>query len=82
MIRIFINHPRIGTVIVPKSRPKWNSKRFWIMQKFVWALEPITGGEVHYIGSKCKCCNKMLLNPHSILLHIGNGCQKHKKVKS
>jgi len=76
MVRLFINHPKVGTVIVPKSRPKWNSKRFWIMQKFVWALGQYE--DIPYAAAKCKNCNKLLMNPHSILLHIGNGCEKEK----
>lgn len=73
--RIFINHPKIGTVIVPKTRPKWNSKRYRIMSDFVIALS--MRGEIRSgVFDPCKCCRRALLNSHSILIHIGNHCQK------
>lgn len=73
--RVFINHPKIGTVIVPKSRPHFKSKRFAIMNKFMWALS--MQSDINCIISKCKRCNKSLMNPQSILMHIGNGCEKN-----
>lgn len=75
--RIFINHPAIGTVIVPKSRPKWNSKRYRIMETFVYALS-LRGEITSGVFDPCKCCKRALLNPHSILMHIGNHCEKQK----
>ncbi len=75
--RIFINHPKIGTVMVPKSRPHFRSKRFMVMKKFVWALQTHEG--INATIMHCKKCNKSLMNPQSILLHIGNGCEKHVK---
>ncbi len=76
--RIFINHPMIGTVMVPKSRPHFKSKRFSIMDKFMWSLMQIE--YPNPVPHSCKICKKMLLNPQSILLHIGNGCEKQKTV--
>lgn len=80
MGRIFINHPKIGTIAVPKTRPGWRSKRYELMRSFVWRLAMIDGYDSPSY-SKCKHCNKILLNPQSILLHIGNGCESTKQKK-
>ena len=73
LTRIFINHPTVGTIEVPKSRPHFKSHRYSVMNRFMWALSQAEFPKrlEHY----CKRCNKMLLNPQSILMHIGNCCE-------
>lgn len=75
--RTFINHPKVGTVMLTKTRPRYRSKRHQILQSFVWRIAKYTPDEP-FAWSHCKHCDKILLNPHSILMHIGNGCEKLK----
>lgn len=76
MNRIFINHPKVGTVLIRKTRPGWKNYRHRIIDNFVSGLK--MEGAIPYGFNQCKVCGKMLLNPHSILMHIGNACEKQK----
>lgn len=73
----FINHPRVGTVKVPDTIPKENSKRYKIVKSFLHQLV-FYGYIEHPAFSECKKCGKLLLNPQSILMHIGTLCKKSK----
>ncbi len=76
--RIFINHPRVGTVLLRKTRPL-RGKQYRIVYDFV---SRVASAEYPNWGSicfkECKVCGKALLNPQSILLHIGNECESKK----
>lgn len=76
----FINHPKIGTVKVPQTIPKWNSKRYKIINDFVHKLL-FYGYIESFAYSECKKCGKSLLNPQSILMHIGTFCKKSNPKK-
>ena len=75
--RIFINHPKVGTILIRKSRPNYRSRRFKLMNIFMWKLSSVTGMNVTW--HECKVCGTNLINPQSILLHIGNGCESKKQ---
>lgn len=78
MDRIFLNHPKVGTLLVRKTRPGQRSKRFRLAKQFLSGVQSaeypnMTGFHV------CKVCGTHLINPQSILMHIGNGCEKNIK---
>ena len=77
---MFLNHPKIGTIKVPKTRPSFKSKRWHVMQQFLWALSNFE--DISCAMVSCKVCKKSLLNPHSILLHIGNCCESKTVLKT
>ncbi len=71
--RTFINHPQVGTLLLRKTRPGYKNYRHRIIDNFVGKLKNI--GAIPYGWSECKICGTMLINPHSILTHIGNCCE-------
>lgn len=56
---------RIEEALIKKTRPKFNSKRYWLLQNA--AGFPVC--------TQCEICGKMLLNPQSIIIHQGGFCQ-------
>ena len=51
-------------MLLVKSRPKWNSKRYNAL------MNAVDKRFCH-----CEFCGKALLNPQSILIHQGGFCQ-------
>jgi len=74
--RIFINHPKVGTILVRKTRPGYKNYRHQQLWDYIHKLK--SAGAIPYGFTECKFCGTMLLNPHSILMHMGNGCEKKK----
>lgn len=68
---------RLEDALIKKSRPKRNSKRFRILEVALYAkkMDDYSRG-IMPTFNRCERCKKMLINPQSILIHQGNGCQK------
>ena len=63
---------RLEDDLLKKSRPKFGSKRYWRLKNALWASGKNTA------MTRCEVCKKVLLNPHSILIHQGGFCQSKK----
>jgi len=63
---------RLEDDLLKKTRPKFNSKRYWRLRRALWA------SGISEIAT-CEICGTSLLNPQSILIHQGGHCQKQIK---
>ena len=70
----------IEDALIKKSRPKWNSKRYKLLNDVLHKkkMDDYAKG-IKPTFDKCEICGTMLLNPQSILIHQGGFCQS--KIK-